>query len=95
MTSRVFAKSHLLSPKELKHNLYLTECVLGKTFFNSTASPSWEKPDVIDLRHHHEWREKRHRWSDAGGGTAVVTRRGLRHSHGGSGETTGQDGRSG
>ena len=29
----VFAKSHLLSPKELKHNLYLTECVLGKAFF--------------------------------------------------------------
>ena len=32
MTWRVFAKSHLLSPKELKHNLYLTECVLGKSF---------------------------------------------------------------
>ena len=33
VTSRVFAKSHLLSPKELKHNLYLTEYVLGKTVF--------------------------------------------------------------
>ena len=32
VTSKVFAKSHLLSPKELKYNLYMIECVLGKSF---------------------------------------------------------------